>query len=189
MKQDTTRKCIVTGEILDKSQLLRFVAVDNVGIVSDFKRKLDGKGVYVTNSKTCLEKAVKANLFAKALKEKVKVDADLVSMVEKLLRNQALHAISLARKAGGVVWGLDKSLEAIKKNKADFVVEASDAGNDGKKKLASHAGSLEIYKLFSSEELDKELGMENTVYLVFTRSAMSDSVRKAFIRLNTFLNS
>lgn len=174
---------------MDKSQLLRFAAVDGIGIVPDFKKKLTGKGVYVTNSKSCLEKAINSNLFAKALKEKVKTDISLINIVEKLLHDNALHAVSLARKAGSVVWGLDKSLEVIKKNKAAFVLEASDAGDDGKKKIAASAGNLEIYKLFSSEELDKELGMENTVHLVFMRNDMSDSVKEAFNRLNSFLNS
>jgi len=189
MKQDTTRKCIVTGITAEKSSLLRFVAVENVGMVPDFKKKLGGKGVYVVNAKSQLQKAVKGNLFVKAVKHKIKVDDNLAETVEDILRKQALQSISLARKAGCLVWGLDKALEIIKKGKAAFVLEAIDAGDDGKKKMASHAKNMEIYKLFNSKELDEELNRENTVYLVFIKSNISEMVRDAFIRLTSYLNN
>lgn len=189
MKQDTTRKCIVTGETAEKNLLLRFVEVENTGIVPDFKKKLGGKGVYVINAKSQLQKAISNNLFAKALKHKLKVDNNLAETVEDILHKQALQAVSLARKAGCLVWGLDKALDVIKKGKAAFVLEATDAGDDGKKKMASHARGMEIYSLFSSKELDEELNKENIVHLVFIKSNISDMVRDAFIRLTSYLNN
>lgn len=189
MKPDTTRKCIVTGTTMDKNLMLRFAAVDNFGIVPDFKKKLGGKGIYVVNAKSALTKAVNNNLFTKALKKKVNVDTALLTTTEKLLHDQALHCISLARKAGCVIWGLDKALEAIKRGQVAFVLEASDAGNDGHKKMSSHAKDMEIYSLFTSEELDKELNKENTAHMVFLKSNVSEMVRDAFIRLTSYLNN
>ena len=58
MKNETNRKCIVTGEIFAKENLLRFTVLENNVIVPDFKKKLPGKGVYVHNSKKALEKAI-----------------------------------------------------------------------------------------------------------------------------------
>ena len=85
MPKDITRKCIVTGEVLDKGQLLRFVKAPDGRIVPDFKKKLPGKGVYVVNAKTALEKAIKANLFAKALKEKARVPKRLWKKQSRLI--------------------------------------------------------------------------------------------------------
>ncbi|MFR1367391.1 MAG: DUF448 domain-containing protein [Alphaproteobacteria bacterium] len=79
------------------------------------KKKLPGKGIYVTNSRRLLQKAIEKNLFAKAAKQKAKVAPELDLMVEQLLRKHALDAVSLARKAGVLVTGLEKVLEAIKK--------------------------------------------------------------------------
>ena len=189
MKTDTIRKCIVTGETLDKSTMLRFVAAEGVGIVPDFKKKLGGKGIYVSNAKSKLKKAVESNLFAKGLKKRVKVDENLSEVVESILRSQALHAISLARKAGCLVWGLDKVLDLIKKGKVVFLLEATDAGDDGAKKIASHAKDLEIYSLFNSGELDKELNRENTVHLAFISGNATNLVRETFVRLASFLNN
>lgn len=189
MQQTSLRKCIVTGETKEKDLLLRFVAVANVGIVPDFKHKLGGKGLYVTNAQTLVQKAVISNLFAKTLKKKITVSPDIPTTVAQILRTQALQAISLARKAGALIWGLDKALDIIKQNKAAFILIAQNAGADGFKKISSHAQHLETYQLFTSEELDQELNKENTVYLVFTKNNISEMVRKTFIRLTSYLNN
>ena len=189
MKQETTRKCIVTGEILSKESLLRFVALDNNLIVPDFKKKLPGKGIYVKNAKTLLQKAINNNLFGKPLKKSVKATNELVSQVENLLFKQALNSISLARKAGVMISGMDKVKEAIKKNNIAFLLEAQDAGTDGHNKIMSLAQNIEVFNLFKIEELDKELAKTNTVHLAFIKSTMANSVRETFVRLTTFLNN
>lgn len=186
MKQDTTRKCIVSGKLLEKEQLLRFIATPDGDIVPDFKRKLGGKGVYVTNAKSMLDKAVAQNLFTKALKHKVKVAADTSEIVEKLLHNQALHALSLARKSGCLIWGLDKVLEAIKKQKVELLLEAGAKDSDGHGKLVSHAGGLSICELFSLEELDEELKRENTAHLALLKGDTTAMVKEAINRWASF---
>ena len=65
MKQETeNRKCIVCGEVKEKELLLRFTLAPDNQVVPDFKKKLPGKGIYVSVSKTALQKAVEKNLFA-----------------------------------------------------------------------------------------------------------------------------
>ena len=189
MKKETTRKCIATGEILEKENLLRFVALPDNTIVPDFKKKLNGKGVYVKTSKKSLEKAINSNLFGKALKKTVKANHELVEQVEFLLFKQALNAISLARKAGVMVSGMDKVKEALKKNNVAFLLEAQDAGADGHNRIMSLAKNIEVFNLFKIEELDKELAKENTVHLAFIKGAMANSVRETFVRLTSFLNN
>ena len=59
MKQETeNRKCIVCGEVKEKELLLRFTLAPDNQVVPDFKKKLPGKGIYVSVSKTALQKAV-----------------------------------------------------------------------------------------------------------------------------------
>lgn len=190
MKQeDITRKCIVSGEVLEKKYLLRFVAMPDGVVVPDFKKRLPGKGVYVSISKTMLGKAISANLFAKALKKKVKPAENLGDMVEQILRHQALQAVSLARKAGELLTGMDKVSEAIKKGKVAFLLEATDAGADGAEKILRLAGDLKIYRLFATEELDKALDKINTVHAAFLKGEMSKMVSHEFGKLADFLNS
>ena len=182
MKQEeTTRKCIASGQVLEKDALLRFVAGPNLEIIPDLKGRLPGRGVYVKNSG--------GNLFAKSLKRKVRPAPELEQMVEKLLRQSALQAVSLARKAGVLVTGMDKVSEALKKGKAAFLLEATDAGEDGNQKITRMAGELEIFRLFATEELDKALDKVNTVHAAFLKGEMSKMVSHEFRKLADFLNS
>lgn len=181
------RKCIVTGEIKEKSQLLRFVITPDKQIVPDFYKKLPGKGVYVSISYDVLQQAIAKNVFSKVLKKNVKVSADLLQIVENILHKNALNAISLAKKAGNTVIGMDKVLEALKAGKVQFILEATDAGGDGQKKLSHYTENMQVYRLFSVEELDKALDKGNTVYLAFLKQEMSKMVQDNFEKLSTFL--
>lgn len=187
--KDTNRKCIVTGNVIDKSGLLRFTVTPDRLVVPDFKKKLPGKGIYVTNSRRLLQKAIEKNLFAKAAKQKAKVAPELDLMVEQLLRKHALDAVSLARKAGVLVTGLEKVLEAIKKDKVAFVSEAKDAGDDGHQRIVLAARELEIFRLFDIEELDTALNKVNTVHAAFLKGEMAKMVHNEFNKLADFLNS
>ena len=189
MIKETTRKCIATGEILSKEDLLRFTVLDNNMVVPDFKKKLPGKGVYVKNGKTILQKAINNNLFGKAVKKSVKIDNELINQVENLLFCQALNAVSLARKAGSLISGMDKVKEALKKNNIAFLLEAQNAGADGHNKIMSLAKNIEVFNLFKIEELDKELAKDNTVHLAFIKGTMANSVRETFVRLTSFLSN
>lgn len=189
MPKETTRKCIVCGKVLEKERLLRFSLTPEGVVVPDFKRRLPGKGVYVIATKSALKTAVKNNLFAKALKVKAKANGCLEQQVENILYKQALDAVSLARKAGALVWGMDKVVDAIKKQKVAFLLEAENAAEDGHKKIECLAKNLEIFNLFKIEELDKELAKENTVHLAVLKGDIANMVREKFVRLISFLTN
>lgn len=189
MPKETTRKCIVTGQILEKEQLLRFTVLPDGTVIPDFKKKLPGKGVYVICARESLRKAINNKLFIKVLKTKIKVSLELEAQVEHLLYKQALDAVSLARKAGILISGMDKVKESLKHGNIAFLHEAIDAGEDGHNKILASAKEIEIFSLFKVEELDQELAKENTVHLAFVKGNMANSVRSAFVRLTSFLNN
>ncbi len=188
-KDDVLRKCAVSGIVQEKDKMLRFTVTPDLIIVPDFKKKLPGRGVYVTNARCSLKTAIEKNLFAKVLKCKAKVSSELETQVELLLRKKALEAVSLARKAGALVVGMEKVSEALKHQKVAFVLEATDAGADGKKKIASAARDVEVFRLFDIEELDKALNKVNTVYAAVLKGEMAQMVCNEFNKLANFLNS
>ncbi len=186
--EQTTRRCITCGQVLEKEHLLRFTLGPDNLVIPDFKRRLPGRGVWVHCARSCLNKAIAGNLFAKSLKCKVKPAPELEQMVERLLRVSGLQAVSLARKAGALVTGMEKVSEALKKHNVAFVLEAIDAGADGTEKVARLSKGLQIYKLFTSEELDSALDKANTIHAAFLKSEIADMVRREFNRLADFLN-
>ncbi len=180
MKQETEdRKCILTGEVKSKDELLRFTLISGGRVIPDFKKKLPGRGIYVSNS----------NQFAKATKGRARADLSLVEMTEALLKKKGLEAINLARKAGELVTGFDKVKEALERGKVAFILEASDAGADGHEKVLSMAKGLDVFGLYTTEELDKALDKVNTVHAAFLKSEMSKTVYKELKRYECFLHA
>ena len=188
-KEDKERKDIVSGQVMDSKDLLRFTVTPDNQVIPDFKKRLPGKGIYVACSLSALKVAIAKNLFAKAAKRNVRVNDGLIPMVEAILKKKGLEAICLAKKAGALLTGFEKVSEAVKKGKAAFILEAGDAGADGHEKMLSLAKGLDVFVLYDVEELDKALDKVNTVHMAFLKSDMAKMVYNEFKRLNSFLNS
>ena len=52
------RRCIATGEVRPKAELIRFVAAPDGQIVPDVLEKLPGRGIWITADRAALELAV-----------------------------------------------------------------------------------------------------------------------------------
>jgi len=170
------RLCAATREVRPVGELIRFVAGPQ-GLVPDLKRKLPGRGVWITARRDTVADAVKRGTFKKSLKSDVAVPSDLPAMVERLMTRTALDALSIAHKAGEVVAGTGKVEDAIAGDRAVAILHASDAAPDGVRKLAAalkrHSpgdgssetgGKLPVIRAFTSAELDLALGRSNVVH-------------------------
>jgi len=166
------RTCIVTRETRQPEHLIRFVAGPDGTVVPDLKRKLPGRGCWVSAEKELVEKAAAKNLFARGLKAPVTVPPGLADTVESLLVAAALGALGLARKAGAVALGAAKVEAGVRSGKVAAVLHAKEASEDGVRKIASarkstaYAGGpvVPAYKLFSETELGLALGATNVIH-------------------------
>jgi len=167
---DTVRRCALTHERLPKQDLIRFVLAPNGEIVPDLKERLPGRGVWVTATHNSVVEAAKRNVFARALKGPVKVQPALAETVDRLLVEGALGALALANKAGEVVFGNAKVEEAIAKSEVAALIHASDAAEDGCRKLdakfrAVARGEMPApIRLFSADELGLASGKTNVIH-------------------------
>lgn len=187
-KNSPNRKCLLTGEEKPQEELLRFTLTPDNQVIPDFKKKLPGKGFYVTCSKQSLEQAIAKNIFKK-LGKNVKPISNLLEIVENILKSRALEAINLAKKAGMLVSGFDKVKEKLAKDKVAYVIDATDAGEDGKAKIKAAAKNVEILTLFTVEELDKALNRVNTVHAALLKSEMAQMVYNQLQKWQNFINS
>ncbi len=103
--------------------------------VPDIKRKLPGRGLWITGTRAAIEQAVKTNVFERSFKQKVRVSADLAVTTERLLEQSALDALAIAGKAGQVAGGFAKVEAAIGRDDLKALIHAADAAPDGKRKL------------------------------------------------------
>ncbi|MBP3687805.1 MAG: DUF448 domain-containing protein [Alphaproteobacteria bacterium] len=186
-RETIERKCILDGTVKPQSELLRFVELNNT-LLPDFNKKLPGKGMYITNNRFSLEKALEKKLFHKVSRHNLKIAENFVETIEELIKQKALETLNLARKSGALVTGFEKVKEAVKKNQVKFIIEATNAGTDGKEKVALFAKNIEIFNLFSIDELDMCLNKENTVHIAILKSDIAVMVYQNLKRYQNFLS-
>lgn len=166
------RKCIVTGESGDPDRLIRFVAGPDGMIVPDLKRTLPGRGCWVTATRAHVEKAVAKNHFARSLRRKVTASPELGDLVDRLIAERTVGALSIARKAGQAVGGAAKVDSAVRAGRAIAVLHATEAAADGIRKLDQarratvHLGGPDAaaFKLLSAEQLGLAIGGGNAIH-------------------------
>ncbi|MCE1235280.1 MAG: RNA-binding protein [Hyphomicrobiales bacterium] len=170
-KSDVSRTCIVSRETMPIAELLRFVEGPDGSVVPDLKRNLPGRGVWVEARRAVVEKAVAKNVFARALRRRVSVDPGLCDLIDRLMNDQALGTLGLARKAGEVVVGFAKVEAAVARERLAGLVHAAEAGADGVAKMTAALkrrfggeADLPVVRIFSGPQLDLALGRSNVIH-------------------------
>ena len=77
------RKCLATGEILPKKELIRIVKTPEGNVVVDLTSKVNGRGAYLKRSIEAVEKAKKTNCLGRALEVEIpsNIYEDLIKIV------------------------------------------------------------------------------------------------------------
>jgi predicted RNA-binding protein YlxR (DUF448 family) len=182
-EQGPERTCIVTRQKGSPEAMLRFVVGPDGEVVPDLRRRLPGRGVWVTPTAKVLAEALRKGAFAKGFRKAVKASPALVSEVDALMERDALQALSLANKAGSVITGFAKVEAEIAAHRLAGLVHAHDGGEDGVRKLTQallrHHGEPALawprVRLFDSSQLDLALGRTNVIHAALKTGAASDS--------------
>ncbi len=176
------RTCIVTRTKGAPQDMIRFVLGPGEAVVPDIRRKLPGRGVWVTASAALVAEAVRKHAFARGFRKKVAAPENLAAEVETLLTKDCLQALSIANKAGTVVAGFGKVEEAIAGGAIAGLVHACDGGADGVRKLGQSLrrrfGDEDVRPrivLFPSDQLDLALGRANVIHAALLSGAASDA--------------
>jgi predicted RNA-binding protein YlxR (DUF448 family) len=166
------RTCIVTRIERPPEEMIRFVLSPEGEAIPDLRRKLPGRGVWVTACAAAVDEAIRRRAFDRSFRRAVQADADMAVHVDSLLEADALQLLALANKAGAVIAGAVKILVAIAERDLAALVHARDAGRDGVAKLdrglrqryGKRAQSMLFADLFTSTQLDLALGRTNVIH-------------------------
>lgn len=189
------RRCIVTGEVGSKENLIRFVVGPEDAVVPDLGEKLPGRGLWVTARREALETAIRKGLFAKAARGRALAGENLADEVEKLLARRASAALGLARKAGELVTGFEKVMAEISAGRAAILIEARDGSEDGSRKLAGamkaryaalQKAEVPVLRPLWGDEMGLALGRANVVHAALTQGSMERKVLADLARLESY---
>jgi uncharacterized protein len=174
----TMRMCAVTRQVRPIDELIRFVVSPQGGVVPDLKRKLPGRGLWISASRQTVAEAARRNQFSKGFKRELRVAPTLAADTENLLVRSAIEALAMAAKAGQVVSGFSKVEGALEQRQVRALIHASDGAADGIRKLdalsaalvRSNAGNgdesreISAVTVLTSEQLDLALGRSNVIH-------------------------
>jgi len=169
------RMCAVSREQRPIDELIRFVVAPTGEVIADVKRKLPGRGMWVSASRATVAEAVRRHQFSKAFKRDVRVAPTLASDTENLLVRSAVEALAIAAKASQVVSGFAKVEAALEaRHPLQALIHAADGAEDGIRKLNAIArqtaginGESPVFPIvtaLTSAELDLALGRSNVVH-------------------------
>jgi predicted RNA-binding protein YlxR (DUF448 family) len=190
------RLCGATRTIKPVGELIRFVVDPENTVVPDVKRKLPGRGVWVTATAAALMGAIARNAFAKGFKRPVRAPPDLVATTDRLLVRAALDALAIANKSGLVQAGFAKVETALARAEVAALLHAAEAAPDGVRKLAAAAkragqgiDELTLIGTFSSAQLDLALGRSNVVHAAVLAGPASEAFLVRYRSLDVFRGS
>ena len=170
----TMRMCAVSREVRPIDELIRFVVSPQGEVMADLKRKLPGRGLWVSASRKTVAEAVRRHQFSKGFKRELRVAPTLPDDTEALLVRSCTEALAMAAKAGQVVSGFSKVEGLLELGKAEALIHAADGAADGIRKLDAIAGQrsrnfgesrdFPIVTVLTSAELDLALGRSNVIH-------------------------
>jgi predicted RNA-binding protein YlxR (DUF448 family) len=174
----TMRMCAVTRQVRPIDELIRFVVSPQGEVIPDLKRKLPGRGLWISASRQAVAEAVRRNQFGKGFRREVRAAPTLAADTEALLVRSTVEALAMAVKAGQVVSGFSKVEDALRQRQAQAqiqaLIHASDGAADGIRKLDAlvrqnagiddESNQFPVVTALTSEQLDLALGRSNVIH-------------------------
>jgi uncharacterized protein len=190
--RERERLCVATRAVRPVADLIRFVIGPDGAAVPDVKRKLPGRGVWVTATQDALSEAIKRKVFARGFKRDVRLPPDLPALTDRLLERAVLDALAITGKAGLVAAGFAKVEAALEQEKVVALLHAAEAAPDGVRKLDAAArrrrqgGSLDVVRILTSAQLDLALARPNVIHAALLAGPAAETFLAGCRRLERF---
>ena len=197
------RRCILSGEHGGRDDLIRLALAADGEVLPDVRAKAPGRGAWLGVDRAGLEKAQASGKLKGALARAFKTGGatappDLGARIEEALRRHALDRLGLEARAGTLITGSDKIDVAARRGEVALLLHASDAGEDGRRKLdqawrmGGRAGEVNRHGMVVPAEraiLSLALGRQNVVHIAIIDRAAAARVRRALARWCAFIGS
>jgi len=200
------RKCILSGEVAPRGHLIRLAispdGPDGVAYIApDALAKAPGRGSWIGVNRAELEAAIAKGRLKGALARaykgaKITIPEDLPERIEAALLRAFTDRLGLEMRSGRLLVGSDRIAENARMGKVAWLAHASDAGEDGNRKLdqawrvgreLEGSGATGITLPLDRATLSVALGRENVVHLALTDRAATERLAPCLARLNHYL--
>ena len=195
------RRCIITGERGPKSGLIRLALSPDGEVAPDIRARAPGRGAWIGVDRTALDAAISKGRLRGALARAFKgaplaVPEDLSDKIEASFERAVLDRLGLEARAGMLATGSDRIAEAARRGQVHLLLHASDAAEDGSRKLdqawrvgreAEGSGLAGLTLALDRDRLSAALGRVNTVHIAITDKKAADRVTRDLDRWHHFV--
>ena len=198
--REPERKCILSGEHGARDALIRLALGPGGEVLPDVRAKAPGRGAWIGVGSAELEEAQAKGRLRGALARAFKtgdlaIPDDLAGLIEEALERQALDRLGLEAKSGALLTGSEKINEAARAGAVELLLHASDAAEDGVRKLdqalrvgrgAEGSGLKGLVIPASRTILGQALGREKVVHIAIVDERAAKRVSGALARWMEF---
>lgn len=189
-RSEPLRSCLGCREVKPKEELLRFVLDPEGNPTPDIAGKLPGRGAYTCFRSSCLAAAVKRKQFSRAFKAEVRTASaeELSAIVMKMAASRAVSALAMANKAGRVISGSEKVMDALRKGGVALLILAGDISEDSAAKFRALASKspVQIFSFADKDQLGAALGKEIRSAAALVPGALADNLSRELTRYWNF---
>lgn len=169
---------------------MRFVLDPQGRLTPDLAAKLPGRGVYAASDREAVTRAAQKGLFARSLKRPAPLPdgmtpEGLATAVESGLLERLKAALGLARRAGKLVAGYEKTSEALRSGRAALAIVATDAGTDAEKIVAA-AKDAPVLRVLARATQSAAIGEDWAAYAAVLTGAEAERILREARRLEGF---
>jgi hypothetical protein len=200
-KTEPERRCILSGETAPRETLVRLVASPAGLVLPDAQEKAPGRGAWIGVSRDEFAEAQAKGRLKGALSRAFKTGdlelaGNLPELVENALTRVLLDRLGLEMRVGSLILGTQRIAEAARGGAVALLLHASDASEDGRKKLdqawrvgreLEGSGERGVELPLDRDALSVALGRDNVVHLALADEAAAARVMKALTRLTHYL--
>ncbi len=195
------RKCILSGEHASRDALLRLAISPDGDVLPDVMARAPGRGAWIGVPRAELEVAITKGKLKGALARAFKgavltIPADLPDRIEAAMMRNFTDRLGLEQRAGKLLMGSDRIAEKARSGRVAWLAHASDASEDGSRKLdqawrvgeeAEGSGMAGLRLPLDRAALSVALGRENVVHLALTDKAAAERLSSSLARLLHFI--
>ncbi|MFZ1743268.1 MAG: DUF448 domain-containing protein [Pontixanthobacter sp.] len=197
------RRCILSGDIAPKDGLIRLAISPDGDVLPDPLARAPGRGAWLGVKRSELETAMAKGKLRGALARAFKgatlsVPDDLPDLIEAALRRVLLDRLGLELRAGKLVVGSDRIAEQARSGRIALLLHASDASEDGRKKLdqawrvgreTEGSGERGLTLPLDRAALSVALGRDNVVHMALADDSSALRTQAVLSRLMHFLQA
>ena len=197
------RKCILSGDVETRDGLIRLAISPDGDVLPDPLARAPGRGAWIGVTRAELEAAMSKGQLRGALARafkgaKLVVPDDLPDLIQNALIRVLSDRMGLEMRAGRLILGSDRIAEQARAGRVALVLHASDAREDGRKKLdqawrvgqeAEGSGDRGVTLPLDRMALSVALGRDNVVHMALADDASAERVQSVLARLLHFLQA